>query len=260
MICDFRVITIIIIIILIIGIATLVVSKKNNETFSTPEQDAIINQNNATINTLAASLNTNLSSALTSGPSREDVDQYFIQKVNEVSQSINDVVDSSKTATDADIINITNQIVDLENSIDNILHRKQNESQYSTIKSLNNGLELKISPSKFYNDTRTGSNVAVNMVNVNCGCLSVGSNGYEVVECNPNDPKQYFKLNNVLNENDYENNIDMSIAYDNVNKSKIQYPFSMVKSLNNNNCLTNNHGSLTVQPCYSYAAQRWIPM
>ena len=54
--------------------------------------------------------------------------------------------------------------------------------------------------------------------------------------------------------------VTKSLPFDNVDKTKISYPFAMMKSVNNDNCLTNNHGTITVQPCYSFVAQRWMPM
>ena len=85
-----------------------------------------------------------------------------------------------------------------------------------------------------------------------------GFNFYE--ECNDKNPKQLFKLEHIMNESAYSNNIDSATPFDNVDKSSISYPFAMLRSVNNDNCLTNNHGTLTVQPCYSFIAQRWMPL
>ena len=122
-------------------------------------------------------------------------------------------------------------------------------------------MDMKLSKStNNYQVPETGSNVAAYLVNVNNGCLSVGANEYDVYQCNDNNVKQLFTMKNILNENDYSNNIDKSLPFDNVDKTKIRYPFAMMKSVNNDNCLTNNHGTITVQPCYSFVAQRWMPM
>ena len=67
-------------------------------------------------------------------------------------------------------------------------------------------------------------------------------------------------IEHILNETAYQNNIDSSLPIDNTDKTSINYPFVMMKSINNENCLTNNHGSITVQPCYSFVAQRWFPL
>jgi hypothetical protein len=121
-------------------------------------------------------------------------------------------------------------------------------------------MNLVSTPNTYFQDARTGSNVAAYMVGVNNGCLSVGANDYDVFACNDRNPKQYFKMEQILNETAYQNNIDSALPFDNIDKSRINYPFVMMRSINNENCLTNNHGTLTVQPCYSYVAQRWMPL
>jgi hypothetical protein len=134
--------------------------------------------------------------------------------------------------------------------------------QFTRIKSLDNGLEMNLisTPNTYFQDDRTGSNVAAYMVSVNNGCLSVGANDYDVFACNDRNSKQYFKMEQILNETIYQNNIDSALPFDNIDKTRINYPFVMMRSINNENCLTNNHGTLTVQPCYSYVAQRWMPL
>ena len=139
---------------------------------------------------------------------------------------------------------------------------KSKEKQYTHIKSLNNGLEMNLlsTPNTQFQDPKTGNKIPAYMLNVNNGCLSVGASDYDVYKCNDLNPKQYFKMEQIMNETAYQNNIDSSLPFDNIDKSKINYPFTMLRSINNENCLTNNHNNLTVQPCYSYVAQRWIPL
>lgn len=157
---------------------------------------------------------------------------------------------------------LENTITDLENMSSNLTNELIKKKQFTTIKSLDNGLELNLvsTPNTYFQDAKTGSNVAAYMVGVNGGCLSVGANDYDVFTCNDNNPKQYFKMEQIMNETAYQNNIDSALPFDNIDKSRINYPFVMMRSVNNENCLTNNHGTLTVQPCYSYVAQRWMPL
>jgi len=136
------------------------------------------------------------------------------------------------------------------------------KQKYTKMKSLNNGMEMDLisTPNTMFQDLKTGSNTGAYLVGVNNGCISVGANDYDVYKCNDKNVKQFFKMEHILNETAYANHIDSAVPFDNVDKSNISYPFAMLKSVNNENCLTNNHGTLTVQPCYSFTAQRWMPL
>jgi len=166
------------------------------------------------------------------------------------------------SSTSNQLTQLENTITDLENMTANLTNELIKKKQITRIKSLDNGLEMNLvsTPNTYFQDAQTGSNVAAYMVGVNNGCLSVGANDYDVYECNDRNPKQYFKMEQILNETAYQNNIDSALPFDNIDKSRISYPFVMMRSVNNENCLTNNHGTLTVQPCYSYVAQRWMPL
>lgn len=166
------------------------------------------------------------------------------------------------SSTSNKLMQLENTITDLENMTANLTNELIQKKQISAIKSLDNGLEMNLfsTPNTYFQDAKTGSNVAAYMVGVNGGCLSVGANDYDVYECNDRNPKQYFKMEHIMNEIAYQNNIDSALPFDNIDKSRINYPFALMRSVNNENCLTNNHGTLTVQPCYSYVAQRWMPL
>jgi len=166
------------------------------------------------------------------------------------------------SSTSNQLTQLENTITDLENMTNNLTNELIKTKQFTRIKSLDNGLEMNLisTPNTYFQDDRTGSNVAAYMVGVNNGCLSVGANDYDIFECNDRNPKQYFKMEHILNETIYQNNIDSALPFDNIDKTRINYPFVMMRSINNENCLTNNHGTLTVQPCYSYVAQRWMPL
>ena len=153
-------------------------------------------------------------------------------------------------------------ITDLENMINNSELQDINTKKYNKIKSLNNGLEINLvnTPNTVIKDKQSGVNTSGYMVMANCGCLSVGANDYDIYKCDDKNPKQVFKMEHILNETAYQNNMDASLPLDKLNKQNINYPFAMLKSNNNGNCLTNTNGSLTVQPCYNYEAQRWFPL
>ena len=194
-----------------------------------------------------------------------------IQKeyTNNIQYGLNTLLNNSYNSysSDTNMINgrvktLEDTIIDLENTINNLDLNEVNTKTYNKIKSLNNGLDIQLvnTPNTLIKDDKTGNTITGYMVMANDGCLSVGANDYDIYKCDDKNIKQIFKMEHILNETAYQNNIDMSLPVDNIDKTNINYPFAMLKSVNNENCLTNSHGSLSVQPCYSFIAQRWFPL
>lgn len=172
---------------------------------------------------------------------------------------LNNIVDQAKTVENdvAQINSLKDQITDLESIVNKMNLKKKVEKNYTKIKSLNNGLELNLID-QVYTDDVTKSEFQGYQVNFNDGCLSVGQKDYDVYQCNPANKKQQFKMVHVLNDLMYSNNIDKLLPFTTIDTSKTQYPFALIKSVNNDNCLTNNHGNITVQPCSTLISQRWL--
>lgn len=145
------------------------------------------------------------------------------------------------------------QLDSLEKSIYSMNYNNVATKDYISVKSMDNGMDINL---------LKASNTGAYMVNINNGCLSVGANDYNVYQCNDKNSKQYFNMKYIVDSNSYINNIDNLTIDDTNNDPTLQkpnYPFVLMKSLNNENCLTNNNGYFTVQPCSSYVAQRWMP-
>ena len=183
---------------------------------------------------------------------------------NAVGSNTNNLIDNNEQSVlmEDNITNLKNKLSDLENITNKLKINKIEQNKYSKIKSLNNGQEfcLKQTPKTNFVNPQTGYLTGGYMVNMNDGCLSVGASDYNVYKCNDENQKHLFKMNHIINEQDYERNIDKTVPFDNVDKTKINYPFTLIKSVNNNDCLTNKNGNVTVQPCNSFVAQRWIPL
>jgi len=190
------------------------------------------------------------------------LDNNISSNINVLTNQLSNLYNSKITVNDTNLNKLENTVSDLENIVNNLGMNTLNTNTYNTIKSLNNGMEMKLvsTPNTVFQDYKTGSNIAGYMVMANNGCLSVGATDYDIYQCNDKNPKQIFKMENILNDIAYQNNIDTSLSIDTTDKSTVNYPFVMMKSINNENCLTNNHGNLTVQPCYSFVAQRWIAL
>jgi hypothetical protein len=260
-------------IIIIISISILILYKNiqdnDIEYFSMPQKQNVANQllifNNNLINKLSNDL-TNIQPTIGFPSDPIEVDNEYQQSMsNSILSQASDMSSTyanNNKLTSEQITSLENNVKDLENIINNNKNKNRDRIKYNNIKSLNNGMEMNVisTPNTIFQDQTTGKITNAYLVNVNNGCLSVGSNDYDVYKCNDKNPKQFFNMKHIINETDYENNIDKSYPFDKVDKTGIHYPFTMLKSSNTDECLTNNHGSLTVQPCYSLISQRWIAL
>jgi hypothetical protein len=145
-----------------------------------------------------------------------------------------------------------NKLTQLNNEINeidsNMRNRKLKEvlnTKFTGLKSQNNGLELLLEP------------VSLNkyQIKVNNGCLGVTGTGYDVYNCNPDDTSQHFNLRHIYNDYAYRSEATNLGFVEEPNN--IKFPFVMAKSVNNDNCISNNHNNLRVMPCDMVKSQRW---
>jgi hypothetical protein len=183
----------------------------------------------------------------------DDIYGSLTKKIDDVISNI-EPDPTIQTSINNEISRLKNNLDNLESQLlkDKILEPEPISAQ--NIKSLDNGMELAV-----YHDNNT------NLYNIatNNGCLTTSDNGYSVEPCNIGSLKQQFEMKNIFSDVEYANHI--SPVYESINISKqnqpdINYPFSMMVSANNLDCLTNNHGEITIQPCSISKKQRWIPL
>jgi len=238
-------------------------------TITTDEVEERILDNNKKINDLIGNLDNILPQSKVNELYKEDselIDRTLQTKIqtdiNKYIANIQALNIETDTNLSENITKLTHKITDLENVVNKLNLNKVKNQKYTKIKSLNNGQELALSqtPNTKFNDPKTGVMTNAYMVNMNNGCLSVGSSDYNIYKCNDKNQKHLFKMEHIINEQSYENIIDKAVPFDNIDKTNINYPFTMIKSVNNKNCLTNQNGNITVQPCYSFKAQRWFPL
>jgi hypothetical protein len=229
--------------------------------------DAIIS-NNSNISVLINSLNdiNKNNPSLNMKYRKFDIDNSLQKNIaNTLNKNTNELitrVDNGKDRINTKITTLSNQITDLEHIIERLNLKSIIKQNYSKIKSLNNGAEITLSqtPNTFFLDPGSGVNTAAYMVNLNDGCLSVGATDYDVYKCNENNSKHLFKMEHIINESGYQQNIDKTVPFNSTDLSTINYPFVLMRSVNNKNCLTNQNGNITVQPCDTLTAQRWLPV
>ena len=177
--------------------------------------------------------------------------------VNNYEENINKYLNAKQIEVNNHTDSKKEQINQLEHAIEDIRKqlRKKNikdefAKQYKVVKSYNNGQELSVLKKQF-NDY---------MILLNNGCLSVSrDNNYKVEACNSDDPNQSFKIQPIYNKTEYKNHLDKN-SRRLINLGELKYPFALVKSESNNNCLKNFHGKLSVEPCVESNGQMWQPL
>ena len=289
--CNSYIILPIISIILIISIIILVLYKNHNDklinyepfydtkitTANVATKDMIgsILGNHKNINANIITLKNNLNddyiksiydTYLTKLFNKAEIEDLFNTRVSQgIKDNTNNLINNNNnksTIIENNIIDLKNKLSDLENISNKLKINRIETNKYSKVKSLNNGQEfcLTQTPNTNFINPQTGYLTGGYMINMNNGCLSVGASDYNIYKCNDENQKHLFKINHIINEQDYELNIDKTVPFDNIDKTNINYPFALIKSVNNNNCLTNKNGNITVQPCNSFVAQRWFPL
>ena len=177
--------------------------------------------------------------------------------VNNYEENINKYLNEKQIEVNNHADSKREQINQLEHAIEDIRKQLREKNikdefakQYKVVKSYNNGQELSVLKKQF-NDY---------MILLNNGCLSVSrDNNYKVEACNSNDPNQSFKIQPIYNKTEYKNHLDKN-SRRLINLGELKYPFALVKSESNNNCLKNFHGKLSVEPCVESNGQMWQPL
>jgi hypothetical protein len=165
------------------------------------------------------------------------------------------IIAQNDKVLDKDVKN--NNISKVEKQIDEIEKvlikrniKRDMQNKINTLKSHNNGYDFSIIPVDTYSDKY--------LVRANEGCIGTSNNNYNIYRCNKDDPSQQFELKRIYNEFAYGKNVGNQDFIE--DKHNIEYPFVMAKSVNNNNCITNNHGKVRVMPCNMLKSQRFEPL
>lgn len=178
----------------------------------------------------------------------DNIEKALSDNLIEQSRVENDSFNKYQESQDTRITNLVNKLSDLEKRYK---HPNKPQAQIRSIKSNNNGMKMSVIPLA---DNR-------HMVKMNSGCLSCDSVGnYKVVHCDINNPEQHFELHEIYNQNSYNVNLEPGVPKinNNDNNKNIKYPFNLVKSVTNGNCVQNNNNNLSVQPCNAKTSQRWL--
>jgi hypothetical protein len=227
--------------------------KSNIETFSQSKED--IEKSVKTLIDKIKDKRRNLKNIKTSTKKNKKVEYVnnLIKKLNDERSKINNRINSHKQNSIEKIKQIKKLILYLNNIIkENTLEL---DKDVNSIKSLYDG--LKISIKKTGKKNKYLINLTDSEKRLTNSCLTVKSDGNITTElCNLEDKKQYFEMKNILNAAMYKDNIDQSL-YNPYSGNDIEYPFTMVKSFHNDNCVKNENGEISVIPCVIKKSQRW---
>jgi hypothetical protein len=174
--------------------------------------------------------------------------------VNSYRNSSNKFLNSLKNQVNQGIEKKNEYLSRLDNTLIRLSQFKNDEflkelknTDFKTLKSHNNGMNLTIN--------RIGFDLY--QIKVNNGYLAVTpENDYYITNSNPKDKRQHFKLHHIFSETEYRNAMNKSFPQL-INLGKVKYPFTFVKSVMTDNCLKNTHGKLSLEPCREYEGQRW---
>lgn len=145
---------------------------------------------------------------------------------------------------------VAKQIDEIEKILIKRNIKRDMQNKINTLKSHNNGFDFSLIPVDSYSDKY--------LVRANDGCIGTSNNNYNIYRCNKDDPSQQFELKRIYNEYAYGRNVGKQDFIE--DRHNIEYPFVMAKSVNNHNCLTNNHGQVRVMPCNMLKSQRFEPL
>lgn len=184
--------------------------------------------------------------------------KYDIEYYKIINSSLNDNLQDSK---DKMLLNLTNDEEQIRRIMDKIKYLKKYNintkpiKKQNSIQSLQNGTKLAI-------ETQNGTDYSIILNNRKDSekkkCLYVNANGnYNIEECDVNSEKQKFNLLNISTENLYKNNLEKGILSNKKLPYNVSYPFNLIKSKKNKNCVGMFNNELTISPCETKKSHRW---
>ncbi len=166
--------------------------------------------------------------------------QYVKTNIDNITNLQRGIHDSKNAQYQARIKAVQDKISGFRSLLDN---ETRIANVIKQIISIQNGLKLTVLP------------VANNryIVLMNDKCLSTNEvNRYTLETCKHNDIKQHFYVIPVYTKTEYQKYLKVPQKDTNVT-----YPFYLVSSVSNDNCLTNNNNNITIEPCGDDVRQRW---
>ena len=171
---------------------------------------------------------------------------------------------SSNDAFDDNFKDLLGKNVDSENTIFMGKQKEQNESmgrikeKIAELEKLQGKLKkVQNTNIKRLTSQKDGTDLSVKklengkfLVGMNRGCLAVNKLGdYSNIPCNIYDKRQYFEIDNIENNDEYNNLLLMNLNSKLSNEQKVDYPFSVLKPNNSTRCVHLNNRKIQIKPC-----------
>lgn len=234
-----------ILLLLVIGLLSLYI-KKYIESFDTIRHDTILdNALTRKYQVIHNRLDTLDPYKTLDDNKKEQITQTFDKKVELMPGSIKqEIYNKEQEKQD-------NRILEMQREMEKLIRDKdfinKNIEHYKAIRSLTNDQPLNI-----VRVPKKGQHLIV----VNGQCMTSDMLGdTKLSPCNLGSPHQYFQIKNINNPDAY--NLQIENGPPVKDNDAHYYPFQVVKSYTNGNCLTNENGQLSVQPCNSKETQKW---
>lgn len=250
---------------LIILVLIIIVLKVNNNTVSIENFDG--SNNNLTplkseIDNLQTARN-NLKTALKNKPLQANYKKQYYKDINNELKS--KLVEERKIIENNNVSDELEKLQDTYSYINTLLNFEINTKKFNSIKSLQNGSKIAIIPVPSQNNKKYYL-IKVNTSKYKSGYITANDDGSiclvtKVINNNNNyDDKQLFEIVNINNKTEYENNLDNGLLINQFyDKNAIVYPFALLKSKYNKNCLQSFNNNLSLMTCKPFKSHRFKP-
>lgn len=145
--------------------------------------------------------------------------------------------------------------------INSLINLDIDNKQYNSIKSLQNGTKISLIP--------IGENsylIKINTSKFSSGYITANENGdiclkkLQLDENKQYNNKQLFEIIEIKNETQYKTNLDRGLLVNQFyDYDSIVYPFSLIRSKYNKNCLQNFNNKLSLMTCKPFKSHRFEP-
>lgn len=187
---------------------------------------------------------------------------YKKEYYKQIEKKINDKLEEKNTYLQEQNTNISEKIQKLHDNLKYIntsINLNMDDKQYNSIKSLQNGSKIALIPIENQRNTYL---IKINTSKYNSGYVTANDNGDICIKSKVNlkDNKQLFEIIEIKNETMYKNNLDKGLLINQFyNTNNIVYPFSLIKSKYNKNCLQNYNNQLSLLTCKPFKSHRYEP-
>ena len=187
---------------------------------------------------------------------------YKKQYYKQIEQQINDKLEENNTYLKENNIEVTERLQKIRDNmkyVHTVINLDMDDKQYNSIKSLQNGSRMALIP---ISDKKNTYLIKMNTSKYKSGYVTANDNGDICIKSKINlkDDKQLFEIIEIKNESMYKNNLDKGLLVNQFyNTDNIIYPFSLIKSKYNKNCLQNYNNNLSLITCKPFKSHRYEP-